>query len=97
MISPGLCVGNKTTIATTPVPNSISTRVPRNSAANSANKDGFELILSASQAVIWDSEVVYQGGCSTGIPDQVFHPDRCPAKVTAAGHFHLTFQLSFLR
>src|ERR1035438_1878912 len=36
MVSPGLLEGNSTTMATTPVPNRISTKVPRNSAINSA-------------------------------------------------------------
>src|SRR5579872_4584024 len=46
MISPGLWEGNSITMAPTPVPNIISTSVPRNSATNSANNEGFEAIAS---------------------------------------------------
>src|SRR3981081_2045152 len=45
--SPGVWVGNSTTIATTPVPNRINTRVPRNSAVNSASSEnsGFVMVI----------------------------------------------------
>src|SRR5581483_5493211 len=59
MVSPGLLVGNSRTMATTPFPKRIRTNVPNSSATTSANKDGFEVIVSPR----WlpDREVVYQG------------------------------------
>src|SRR5271165_262427 len=43
-IPPGFADGNNTTMATTPMPKSIRTKVPRNSAINSAIREGFGLI-----------------------------------------------------
>src|SRR5690242_12138403 len=42
--APGVCEGNSTTIATTPSPSRISTKVPRNSAINSADRGNLPLI-----------------------------------------------------
>ena len=65
MISPGLCVGKSITMATTPVPNRISTNVPRNSATNSANNDALTTLHLPEQVPVPDREVVYQAsrGC----------------------------------
>src|SRR5215472_18770494 len=61
MSSPGFFVGNRTTMATTPLPNRMRTKVPRNSATSSAAKPGFEVIASPSETAYVDREVVYQG------------------------------------
>src|SRR5215469_13543412 len=62
MTSPGLFVGNRTTMATTPFPNRMRTNVPRNSATSSAAKPGFEVIASPSETAYVNREVVYQAG-----------------------------------
>src|SRR5579872_5298696 len=60
MVCPGLFDGKRSTIATTPSPNRMSTKVPRNSAINSAVSVGFGFI-----DLLWQKccnrEVVYQG------------------------------------
>jgi hypothetical protein len=43
--SPGVVVGNSTTMATTPAPNRINTKVPRNSAVNSASSENLGLVM----------------------------------------------------
>lgn len=53
-------------MATTPVPNRISTNVPRNSATSSAVKPGFEVIAPPSATALRNSEVVYQAGAVSG-------------------------------
>src|SRR5579859_6296510 len=66
IVSPGFLVGNRTTIATTPVPNRIRTNVPRNSAMSSAVKVGFE-VIAPPRTGFRNSEVVYQGRNIKGI------------------------------
>src|SRR5271157_303281 len=47
MVSPGFLDGNSTTMATTPVPNRIRTRVPKNSANSSARSEGLPFIADS--------------------------------------------------
>src|SRR5215469_10689021 len=67
MTSPGFFVGNRTTMATTPLPNRMRTNVPRNSATSSAAKPGFEVIASPSETAYVDREVVYQARGPAGL------------------------------
>src|ERR1700722_4830768 len=60
MVSPGFFVGNSTTIATTPMPSSMRTKVPRNSAINSAVSVGLGFMRSPWWQGFAGREVVYQ-------------------------------------
>src|SRR5579871_621037 len=98
MVSPGLRVGNRATIATTPLPNKISTSVPRNSAANSAHRDGFEFILSPKNQIVVRTAHSLSSRRFKGIlHTSLLSGSELPQKFRQRGHFDLTFPLTLLR
>src|SRR5215467_15083999 len=101
MVSPGFLDGNKTTMATTPVPNKIRTSDPRNSAINSAVSEGFRFIRISARLAFSGREVVYQAARVVAVFSWIASAGPVagvrPPEVNARRHFPLTFGLPSVR